>query len=170
MANQSEQEFLDAYDAYADAIYRHCYFRVHDSERARDLMQDTFTKTWRYMQEGNKVNNLRALLYKVANNLIIDNSRKHRESSLDDMMEEGFDVEVNDKEKTERALEIKQVHKFFEQIDKKYRDVIVMRYVDDLAVKDIATILGETENTISVRVHRGLRQVRKLLHAQAHHG
>ena len=88
-----EQKFLKAYDEYSDAIFRHCYFRVSDREKAKDLTQDTFTKTWEYVLKNGEVTDLRAFLYKVANNLIIDTYRKKKEDSLDDMMENSsFDI------------------------------------------------------------------------------
>lgn len=39
-----EGEFMKAHDAYADALFRHCYFRLYDRERAKDLVQDAFMK------------------------------------------------------------------------------------------------------------------------------
>ena len=42
----------------------------------------------------------------------------------------------------------------------KYRDILLMRYVDDLPVGDIATALELSENVVSVRIHRGIKQLR----------
>jgi len=91
MSEQSpslEEDFATAYDLYADAIFRHCYFRVNDREKAVDLMQETFMKTWEYLASGKKVTNLRAFLYRSANNLIVDQARRaklRQEDSLEDM-------------------------------------------------------------------------------------
>jgi len=76
--DKREKEFLDAYEKYADAIYRHCYFRVYNKELAEDLTQETFIKTWKYIVEGKEVKNIKSFLYRVAVNLIIDNSRKKK--------------------------------------------------------------------------------------------
>ncbi|MBX4200907.1 RNA polymerase sigma factor, partial [Candidatus Parcubacteria bacterium] len=82
-----QQEFLDAYKQHADAIYRHCYFRVYNKDLAEDLTQETFIKTWKYIVEGKKVDNIKAFLYRVAVNLIIDHSRKKKALALDDVKE-----------------------------------------------------------------------------------
>ena len=74
-----------------DAIFRHCYFRVFDRERARDLVQETFLKTWEYLTRGHDIENIRAFLYRVATNLIIDDSRRKKEISLEQLSESGFD-------------------------------------------------------------------------------
>lgn len=158
-----EQGFLKAYDELADAIFRHCYFRVSDREKAKDIAQETFTKTWEYIGKNGVVDNMRAFLYKVANNLIIDSYRKKKEDSLDEMQEDGFDVGNDDHEAIMNMIAGKEIIRLLDLLDGKYRDVIVMRYIDDMTVKDIAATFSETENVISVRLHRGLKKVREIL-------
>ena len=87
MRNTTNDTFLTAYDKYADAIYRHCFFRVFSKEKAEELTQETFMRTWQYLEDGKEVLNLRAFLYRVANNLIIDHSRKKKEERLDNFHE-----------------------------------------------------------------------------------
>jgi RNA polymerase sigma-70 factor, ECF subfamily len=159
-----EDEFLEAYDAYADAIFRHCYYRLFDRERARDIMQDTFMRAWEYMGKGEKVENIRALLYRIANNLIIDYVRKKKESSLDAMQEEGFDPATDDDmAHVGDRLDGAQAVEALKQLDDSHREVLVMRYVNGLEPAEIAKITGESANTVSVRLHRGLRKLRVLL-------
>jgi RNA polymerase sigma-70 factor (ECF subfamily) len=153
------EEFMKAYDDLSDAIFRHCYFRISDRERAKDLMQDTFTKSWQYISGGAQVSNMKAFLYKVANNLIIDEYRKKKELSLDNLQEQGFDPGFDDRRKNESNIDVSSINK----LDKKYREVILMRYIDELSPKEIAGILGESENNISVRLHRGMGQLKEIL-------
>ncbi len=164
-AQPQHDEFLKAYDLYADAIFRHCYFRVYDREKAREMMQDVFMKTWEYLSKGKEVDSLRAFLYRVANNMIIDYSRRKKESSLDTMREEGFEPAGVDR--TTLAAEAGQVIALLEKLDEKYRDAVKMRYLDDLSPKEIAHALGETENVISVRIHRGIAQLRAVMARQS---
>ncbi len=157
-----EKEFLKSYDQYADPIFRHCYFRVFNRERAKDLMQETFMKTWEYMQKG-EVKNVRAFLYRVANNLIIDNSRRKQEQSLDRLQEEGFDPGQDTRDRLTNFLEGGEVIKVLNKLNPKYREVIQLRYIDDLSPKEIAETIGETENNVSVRLHRGIKELRDIL-------
>lgn len=149
------EQFMKAYDELSDAIFRHCWFRIGDRERAKDLMQDTFTKSWQYIGQGTKVDNLKAFLYKVANNLIIDDYRKKKELSLDGLMAEGFEPGFDEIKKTEQAIDAKLVIGVINQLDDKYRDVILMRYIDELSSKEIAKITGDSENNISVKILEG---------------
>ncbi|HXK35847.1 MAG TPA: RNA polymerase sigma factor [Candidatus Paceibacterota bacterium] len=163
IGNEQEKEFLKLYDDLADPIFRHCFFRVSDREKAKDIMQETFTRTWEYLAKGETVKNLKAFVYRVANNLIIDSYRKKKEDSLDRMQEDGFDIGVDEREKIMDMLSGREVIALMADLGDKYREVIVMRYIDDLMPREIAEIIGESENVISVRLHRGLRQLRDLI-------
>jgi len=158
-----EEEFLRAYDEYSDAIFRHCYFRVYDRERGRDLMQETFMRVWEYLAKGQTVDNMRAFLYRIANNLIIDESRKKKEQSLEALQEVGFDPGVDIRDHLNNRIEKERVLVTLRQLDEPYRDIILMRYVSDLSPSEIADIIGESANTVSVRIYRGLKQLRSLL-------
>ncbi|KKT87344.1 MAG: hypothetical protein A2119_01760 [Candidatus Colwellbacteria bacterium GWA2_46_10] len=159
--------FTKAYDEYADAIFRHCYFRLSDRERAKELMQETFIRTWDYMLKRNeRIENLRAFLYKTANNLVIDEYRKARgNQSLETMEENGFQP-GNDESVTDEVsvkLDSERVLKVIKEVDIKYRQAVIMRYIDDLSPKEMAKITGESQNNISVRINRGIRQLREIL-------
>lgn len=160
-----EEQFLRAYDEYADAIFRHCFFRVrNDRERAKDITQETFTKVWEYMRAGNRVDNIRAFLYRVATNIIIDSARRKKMYSLDELQEEGFDPAApHDPELLHRRIDSTHIIPFLDRLNPLSKEAVVMRFIDDLSPKEIAHITGETENVISVRVHRGVKQLRKIV-------
>lgn len=163
-SNRMERAFLAAYDMYADALFRHIFFRVHDRELAHDLLADTFARGWQYIEKGKRVDNMRAFLYKTAHNLVIDEYRKHHDQSLDAMAEDGFDPRDHGRQSAiYDAAEVNQFLKALENIPKEYREVVLMRYVDDMSPEDIAEVLDENANTVSVRIHRGVAMVRKEL-------
>jgi len=163
MNTSLEEQFLKTYEDLSDAIFRHCWFRVYDREKAKDLMQETFIKTWEYISEKGPIDNMKAFIYKVANNLIIDYSRKKKESSLEKLMEDGFDPGFDNRESLNNFLEGKEAVKLMDKLGSEYKEVIIMRHIDDLPVKEIAQILNESENVVSVRIHRGLAKLRELL-------
>lgn len=120
-------------------------------------------KVWKYKTAGNEIDNLRALLYKTATNLIIDDSRKKKEMSLEQLQDEGMEPQYEQSSHIESNIEVKRVLKIMEQVDEKYRDVVIMRYIDDLKPEEIAEIVGESANNVSVRINRGIKKVRELL-------
>lgn len=166
MNEREMNDFMQAYDSLNQALFRHCYFRVYDRERAKELVHDTYTRTWEYIANGNKVENLRAFLYRVLNNLIINESKKKKPLHLEDLQASGFDPGKDPRENIDIAIEASRVRKILELLDEKDRNLIVMRYVDDLGPKDIALALNESENVISVRLHRAMKEFRKVLDEQ----
>ncbi len=128
------------------------------------MTQETFIKTWQYLAKGESVDNIRAFLYRVATNLIIDNSRKKPVESLDQLREDtGFDPSVDDHQHLENYIDGTIAVDTLRQLESTYRDAIVMRYIDDLSPKEIAQVIGESENVVSVRIHRGLKKLKELL-------
>jgi len=168
-----EDRFLAAYEEYNDALFRHAYLRVSDRDKAIDIVHDTFTKVWSYVRSGHEIEQFRPFLYKVLNNLIIDSYRKKRESSLEalfekDGVDEGtFDeLSENTVESLAATIDGRQAFTLLEKLSDEYREVLILRFVDGLGPKEIATLIEETENTVSVRLHRGLAQLRKRMNEQ----
>jgi len=159
-----EAEFLAAFDEHSDALFRHVLVRIRDREVAKDIVQETFTKTWDYLAKGKKVEHLRAFLYRVANNLIVDSSRRKRSSSLDNMMEEdGFEVEDESVKDPADIPDARLAMKLLDTLDDLYRVVIVMRFIDGLSPKEIARTLGVSENVVSVRIYRGIERLKSIV-------
>ena len=158
-----EAKFIKTYDDHSDAIFRHCYFRVYNRDIAKDITQDTFTKTWQYLADGGEIENIKAFLYKTATNLIIDLSRKKQTISLETIRETGFEPSYDDSKDINNSIEVKRVLKIINKLDTAYKDAVIMRYVEDLSPKDIAKVLRESENNVSVRIHRGIRKLKELL-------
>ena len=159
-----QQQFIESYDVLSDAIFKHCFFRVSDRDVALDLMQETFMKTWRYLQEGKDIHDVRAFLYKVANNLIIDFYRKKKSVSLDEITEgdeNSFQPTDDSFEEIFSKAELQQIMKMIQNLEEPYRQAIIMRYIDGLSPQEIAEIIGESANNISVRITRGLEKIRE---------
>lgn len=159
-----ERDFMQAHDDYAGELFRHCVLRVRDRELAKDLVQETFTRTWDYLARGKSIGHMRAFLYRTLQNATVDAMRKKRSASLDAMQEEtGFDPPDESHEPTpEVRHDARAALRLLGELDDRYRTAIIMRYVDGLSPREIAEVLSVTENVVSVRIHRGLKQLREL--------
>lgn len=162
MHGKSEQ-FIKAYDDFADAIFRYCYLRVSGREAAQDITQETFLRAWDYLADGKEIKNFRPFLYRVATNLIIDDFRKNKPVSLDVMKEEGVDIRLTHGSDLNELIDAKDVIRFMAKLDDQYREIIILRHLGGFSVKEIAEITRESENVISVRIHRGLKKLREIL-------
>lgn len=165
MKEKTRQAFLVAYDEHGDAIYRHVYFRLLSKDKAEELVQETFLKTWQYLEAGNAVDNLRPFLYRVATNLIIDYVRKKKETSLDAALEVNPLNEPvgSDERDVERKALLRSVKDAFGILSQEDRDLVTMRYVDDLDPREIAELLGITPNHVSVKLNRAVAKLKEHL-------
>jgi len=162
-----EERFLKAFDEYGDALFRHAILRISDRERAIDVVHDTFTKVWTYVRGGHEIEQYRPFLYKVLNNLIIDEYRKRSDASLDALMEKDGVSEGSFDELSEDTVESlaatidgRKAFALLESIPDVYREVVILRFVDGLGPKEISELVEESENVVSVRIHRGLKLLR----------
>lgn len=150
----------DAYEKYADAIFRHCYLRLMNRARGQEIMQEAFLKAFEYSRKGAQIDNIRALLYRIANNLIIDDVRKRKEMSLDALAEAGYDPKGEGEQDVVRPLEEERVLSTLALLPKEDSELIVMRFIDELKPQEIGKILDLPANTISVRLHRALKELK----------
>lgn len=161
-----EKEFLRAYDAWADPIFRHALLRLSDRERAKDIVQESFTRTWKSLAEGEEIKNIKAFLYKIANNLIVDEYRRRASRtsiSLEELREIGKEPKSRADLQMRNQSEVTRLLSLLDRLEPLYRDVLTLRFVDDLRPKEIAEVLGESKNVISVRIHRGIKQLQELI-------
>ena len=151
-----------AHNDYEKGLNSHAFFKVHDHVLSEDLVQDTFLKTWSYLVKGGQIDVMKAFLYHVLNNLIIDEYRKHKTTSLDALIEKGFEPKDNDSERTFNMIDGKAALILIQRLPVTYQKVMRMRFVQDLSLKEISLITGQTKNTIAVQVHRGLARLKVL--------
>jgi len=164
MKRIDEEKFISVYDENADALFRYAYFRLYDRERAKELMQEAFLKTWEYLESGKKISNVRAFLYRTVHNLSVNEAVRHKSYSLDEMREvAGFDPEEEHENTPEEDAEYQLVLAKIEELASDERDVLVMRYIEGLPVAEIAEALEEAPNTVSVRIHRAMKKLRASL-------
>lgn len=173
MDHSVEQAFLEAFERHADALFRHALFRVSDRERAYDLAQDAFMRAWDYVRGGGEVREYKSFLYRILHNLIIDEYRRKRSVSLDELLENEASASA-----TERLLSEGDVVELEEELDKRvlverikarlpelgegYRIALTLRFVDGLTTGEIAEALGVSENVVSVRIHRGITKLKTM--------
>jgi len=176
MARPYEEEYLQAFDEYADALFRHASLRLASRERAIDLTQDAFVKAWDYIASGNEVRQWKAFLYRILNNLIIDEYRRAKNVSLDIMLEEdplgaaalaATEGRSEKEEELDDELTIQKIRALVPELPEPYRATLVLRYVDGLSPKEIAHTLEVSENAVSVRIHRAVVRLRAL--CKTHH-
>ena len=155
--------FRKIYEGHVTALYRHAYFRVFSKDKAEELVQEAFLRFWEYTQKGEDVLNPKAFLYRTLTNLIIDHSRKKKESSLDELMEDSNWAEPGASEDAmhENKFLFEEVREILERLPKDVQELIAMKYIDEMEIKEIAEVLKTTPNNASVKLHRAMEKLKK---------
>ncbi|MDP2736813.1 MAG: RNA polymerase sigma factor [bacterium] len=164
-----KQAFVKAYDLYIDQLYRFIYFKVGSREEAEDLCSAVFLKTWSYILENTLKDHktLKALLYKIARNSIIDHYRKNKDREnirLDG--NNGIEI-IDEKQSAARTMELKTDLLVLEtklpELKDEYREVIILRFVNELSIKEVAEILDKSKGNTRVLIFRALKALKELL-------
>ena len=161
---------LDRHQAY---IYSYILFLVKDSDVANDFFQDTFSRaivairSHKYQTNGK----FSAWLTRIAHNLIIDKSRESettytvREGQVSPkalnsllLSEATREDEIIDRQRRQ------EVRRMLDYLPAPQREVIIMRFYDDLPFKEIAQRTGVSINTALGRMHYALINLRKIIH------
>lgn len=165
-------KFEAIYGSESDSIFRFCLIRVSDREQALDITQETFLRLWQSLNDGTVVLNNRAFLFTVARRLIIDWYRKKKSISFGDMnnMNKAGDEDDNNEydpsdEMTTDKIEVEAEGRYLlekiKELTPTYRHAVYLRFVEDLSPPEIGEILGISANAASVRINRGLEELRK---------
>lgn len=158
--------FENSYNEFSRGIFRYIYFRVSDYELAKDLTSDTFIRYWKVLLKGESIENQKALLYLIAKGLIIDYYRRKKNTnniSIESIDERLLEIVENTEERIYQKQQMEQINLKIKQLKKQYQDVLLLHYVEDLSIKEIASILNRTENAIRVLLHRSLKALQEKL-------
>lgn len=158
--------FLRAYEDNADALFRFAYFRTRERAAALDAVQETYLRTWKYLSDGETIEELRPFLFRTLRNFLIDTGKKsaiRTAFSLDAFMEEGGDVaDPKDAVKYD-PMDIEEAMRLLNELEPlTYRDAVHLRFIEGYSPKEIAAILSVSENIVSVRIARGIAKLKKL--------
>lgn len=161
------QNFELLYDWYAPKLWRHILLRTSSREETDDILAKAFLKIWEYLGARHRVRNIRGLLYKTADHLIIDfyRARASHSARFADFSE------VMDKVAVMPALdkEIAARHGFasaigaMRRLNDDDRRLITLRFIDDLELGEVAGVISKSKGTTAVAIHRAMERLREIL-------
>lgn len=166
-----KRKFVKFYDQYSPRIYRFVYLKVNSTQDSEDITSEAFFKFWQNLaklaEKREKIDNPQALLYRIANNLVIDFYRKKSRTELILDPEDSHLARIKDKTdlNTEIGLnlDIDQVKKAINQLKDEYQNIVIWHYLDDFSVKEMSQIMEKPQGTIRVLIHRALKELKKQL-------
>jgi RNA polymerase sigma-70 factor, ECF subfamily len=163
MSPENEQQtlFSKLFEEYQDAIFRFVLFRVSSRSVALDITQDTFVRLWGHIAKGGNIDHEQAFVYRIAKNAVIDYYKKSKSSSLDDLLEIGYEPETNmHVDEILRNDDIKMVQGLLEELDEESKQIIFLRYTEEKPIDEIAIQFNKTTNAMTVRIHRIIQKLK----------
>jgi RNA polymerase sigma-70 factor, ECF subfamily len=155
--------FAKLYDLYVDQIYRYIYFRVKH-EDALDLTENVFLKVWENIKSyktGRKY--FTSWVYKIAHNTVVDHYRLSKPV-------DSLDISVPDEKKdidpivlTERKINNENLSKALKKLKKRYQQIIILKYINELENEEIAKIMNKSEGSLRILKFRALKALRQVM-------
>ncbi len=172
LKNRDREAFIKVYDDHVREINRFVYFKIGNQEEANDLTSMIFLKTWNHLQNKSLENakTLRALLYKIARTSIIDYYRDtgHKLQMTNSLDDEQHKIEIRDEqlstpERLDEEANLELIRRQLPFLKEEYREMIIMRFINDLSLMEIADITKKSKGNVRVLVHRALNALRELV-------
>ncbi len=163
--------FQQLMDHYQEMIYRMVYYRTRAKMDAEDITQDVFFKAFNNIGTLKSPERFKGWLYQIATNRVWDYYRKKRVRSFFSFMSVDDDAfeqqpEAAGEETSEDHLMRKN---FWEQVDRLVSnlsrmegEVFLLRYFDQLGLKEIAQVLGKGESTIKTHLYRAIKKLKSI--------
>jgi RNA polymerase sigma-70 factor (ECF subfamily) len=156
-------------DRFQPEIYRMIYYRTRSQVDAEDLTQDVFLKAFKNLKRLESAAVFRSWLYRIAVNRVYDHFRKKRLkalvgfSSLDeDDFVETEEMAVAPEASREMArkefwIRVKQAMKALSKME---REVFMLRFFDQLSIKEMTATLKKNENTVKTHLYRAMNKIK----------
>lgn len=155
-------------EQYQYRLFRYLLYLTSSRERAEDFFQETWIRVLERGHQYDGKNKFEAWLFRIARNLVIDWQRQKKMLSLDSLTdpEEGAPMEFaaeNQPSPLHLVLTAETqsgVHASLDRIPAVYREVLVLRFQEELGLEEIAGVLAAPLSTVKSRLYRGLESLR----------
>ena len=152
------------FDTYYPRLYRYIYQHLRHQATAEDLAAEVFTRLLEQLAGGGGPRkHLQAWLYRVAHNLVVDESRRrvHRDHGP---LEDGQAVGRQDVEaEVAHAISWQRARDALEGLTPQQRAVLVLKFLEGWSNKEVARVLETSEGAVKSLQHRGLASMRRAL-------
>jgi RNA polymerase sigma-70 factor (ECF subfamily) len=163
-----ESRFNEKYADNKDKIYRLCCFYIPDAEDRKDLFQEILTNIWRGLDHFEGRSKISTWIYRIAVNTSMAYFKKQsREINKKTFDAQEMEMEATNPNKDNEQESIRNLHHAIANLNKMEK-AIVSLMLEEVTQKEIAQILGFTENNIRVKIHRIKNRLKSILKPNNH--
>ena len=156
MSERTEQ----VWKQHRSALYGFIRRRVEGDDVAEDLLQEVFVRVHARIGTLNDEDSLKAWLYQIARNAIIDHYRSERKSSV---LTKSLSTLDDQAERSEQEALAECVLPFVEQLPEPYREAVMLSEIEGMSQVDLAKQLGLSPSGAKSRVQRGRAKIKEML-------
>lgn len=164
LQHQASACFAILYKRYSGKVYSKCISLLKDEALAQDATQEIFTKIFLNLARFSGKSKFSTWIYSISYNYCIDfiRRKKKQKNLFSDEMEKAPDIidEVPDEELLE--MEVYQLRTVLNNIPQGDKAILLMKYQDDMSIRDIAGILNKTESAVKMKIKRAKMKAKKL--------
>lgn len=159
--NGDKDAYAEIYTLFYKRIFRYCKFNF--AKDPADICQETFFRAYKSINQFSEKRggSFQAYLFRIARNLIIDEKRKKPTVPLESY--QGFESDENLTEEVDKREEKKRLHAVLATLSEKERQIIILRYFEEMTTTEAAKVLGMREGALRVRSHRILQKLKERL-------
>lgn len=153
--------FGELYDRYITKIYRFIYYKVLHKETAEDIASDVFYKALANLASYDITKGpFAAWLYRIARNAVIDHYRATKATTN---IEDVFDLGINERiaERIDAAATLAHVSEYMSTLTSKQREIVTLRIWGELRYREIAEIVGGSEDSVKMTFSRVIKDIRE---------
>lgn len=136
-----------------DNAYRFAFTYMKNQHDAEDVVSESIVKALKAADKINDTGKIKQWFFAIVSNTAITNIKKSQKVVPLYSME-------NDSA-CEDSYNISNINELIEKLPKEYTEIIVLRYFEDMKIKDIAEVLGINENTVKTRLYRALKLLKE---------
>jgi RNA polymerase sigma-70 factor (ECF subfamily) len=166
IARGDERAFGALYDRYQRKLMSYfCRMLWNDRERAQDFVQELFTKLAQRPQSYDPSRPFSTWLYSVANNMCKNEYRREgtRKAAVPELKSVSDRVEAIHGDGVDRELFRNRLDQELDKLEPDHKTTFVMRYHEDMAIKEIAAVFGISEGTVKSRIFYTLKKLAERL-------
>lgn len=153
--------FAKLYDEFFTPLWRYVYARTSSRSVTSDIVSDSFTSLYENRKSIKYAKAVKNYLYKIARNKIFQYYKREKTIQLSEF--ETDRLEKPERSKKENSKEVlKNVEKVLKNLPENYSEVLRLRFISGLKIREVAELLDKTESNIKVIQHRAVKKAQKL--------
>lgn len=169
-AFQDQKAFEAIVKEIGPKVERFLKLRLDRQEDREDLYGDIWTRFWAYAQ-STKIESASGIIHTIARGAVAEfyRNRTRRPEHLTDNEDQSLDVPTTLGEKMLSSIDMDLLWQVMRELKVEDVQLIQMRYLEGYRIKEIAKLLGKTENVVSVTLNRAINKLRKKIQEKFSH-